>query len=178
MRLAGLMLPLLLALPAASLAFDAEPRLPAALAVEAPGLKRFSEVRFVKYLFHVYDAALWTPGARWSPREPYALEIRYAIGVTAADLARRSVEEMRAQGVGDEARLAAWEAQMRRVFPDIRPGDRLVGLALPGREARFYAGERLAGVVADGDFTDAFFAIWLGERSREPQMRRSLLRLP
>ena len=172
-RAAALLLPLLLALPAAAV----EPRLPAALAVEAPGLQRFSEVRFVKYLFHVYDAALWTPGTRWSPRDPYALEIRYAIGVTAADLARRSIEEMRAQGIDDEVRLAAWQAQMRRVFPDIRPGERLVGHALPGREARFYAGERLAGVIADGAFTDAFFAIWLGERTREPQMRRSLLRL-
>ena len=36
---------------------------------------------------------------------------------------------------------------MDRVFPDIRPGDRLVGVSIPGREARFYSQERLLGTV-------------------------------
>ena len=63
------------------------------------------------------------------------------------------------------------------VFPDIRPGDRLVGLSIPGREARFYSQDRLLGAVPDPEFARAFFAIWLDERTSEPKLRARMLRL-
>ena len=151
--------------------------LPPAVAAGDPALHRFSEAPFHKYFFHVYDASLWIRGTAWSAAQPYALEIHYAMRVSGRDLARKSAEQIARQGV-DAARIARWEAEMARIFPDIRPGDRLVGWALPGRETRFYFGERLAGIVADAEFTDAFFAIWLGERTSEPALRASLLRLP
>ena len=151
--------------------------LPRAVAAEDPALHRFSEATFHKYFFHVYDATLWVRGAGWAATQPYALEIHYAMPVSGRDLARRSAEQIARQGV-DQARIARWQAEMARIFPDIRSGDRLVGWALPGRETRFYFGERLVGIVADAGFTDAFFAIWLGERTSEPALRASLLRLP
>ena len=78
----------------------------------------------------------------------------------------------------DPARLKRWEEAMDRVFPDIRPGDRLVGVSIPGREARFYSQERLLGTVPDPDFARAFFAIWLDEKTSEPGLRARMLRLP
>jgi hypothetical protein len=66
---------------------------------------------------------------------------------------------------------------MDRVFPDIRPGDRLVGVMVPGREARFYSQDRLLGTVPDPEFARAFFGIWLDERTSEPGLRARMLRL-
>lgn len=152
--------------------------LPAAVAADFPTLRATGHARFTKWWRHVYDATLWTPGPRWSAAEPFALDLRYALRIPGRALADHSVAEMRRLGAGDEAQLARWHARMARVFPDIRPGDRLVGVAIPGREARFYGEERLLGVIEDADFGRAFFAIWLDERTSEPGLRRDLLAAP
>ena len=64
---------------------------------------------------------------------------------------------------------------MARIFPDIKKGDTLIGVSLPGKEARFYNREKLIAVVPDPEFAKAFFDIWLSEKSSEPKMRLKLL---
>jgi len=151
---------------------------PAAFTVAHPQLRPFGEATFRKWGLRVYDARLWIEADRWMPESPFALELRYAIRIRARELADRSIAELRRQGQHDESRLARWRDEMIRVFPDIAPGDTLVGVAVFGREARFYDGRRLLGTIADPAFTSAFFAIWLGEHTSEPALRGALLRLP
>jgi len=100
------------------------------------------------------------------------------MNIRGRDLTKRSLEEMRKLGFSDPARLKRWEEAMDRVFPDIRPGDRLVGVNIPGREARFYSQDRLLGAVPDPEFARAFFGIWLDERTSEPALRARMLGLP
>lgn len=155
----------------------APPALPNAVRGDARGLKPLGEARLRVLLWHVYDAALWSDDYRWSPDTTFALDLRYGMEVKGADITARSLEEMRKLGFTDKARLARWEQAMGRIFPDIRAGDRLVGLSVAGRETRFYGEGGLIGVVPDAEFTRAFFAIWLDERTSEPAMRRRLLQL-
>ena len=108
------------------------------MAREYPGLTELGEGRLRFFGLHVYDASVWIPGAAFSAAAPYALEIRYAINIKGRALTERSLKEMRGQGHTDEAKLKRWEAEMDRVFPDLKPGDRLVGVHVPGKEARFY----------------------------------------
>ncbi len=162
---------------AATLA-QAGPPLPVALAAELPMLKPLGEGRLRWFGLHVYDSSLWVPGEAWSFDRVFALDIRYAMSIKGRDLTQRSLEEMRKLGFSDPARLKRWEEAMDRVFPDIRPGDRLVGVSIPGREARFYSQERLLGTVPDPEFARAFFAIWLDEKTSEPGLRARMLRLP
>jgi len=166
-----------LALGLAVAAHAAPPPLPAAVAAELPALKALGDARFRFFLIHVYDASLWTAGEAYDADRPFVLDIRYAMDVTGADLAKRSIVEMRKQGHADEQKLARWDEAMRRVFPDIRKGDRLVGVYVPGREARFFNQKGLIGSVADAEFARAFFAIWLDARTSEPELRRRLLQL-
>ena len=162
---------------AATLA-NAAPPLPVALAAELPMLRPLGEGRLRWFGLHVYDSSLWVPGEAWSFDRVFALDIRYAMNIRGRDLTKRSLEEMRRLGFSDPARLKRWEEAMDRVFPDIRPGDRLVGVSIPGREARFYSQERLLGTVPDPEFARAFFAIWLDEKTSEPGLRARMLRLP
>ena len=157
-------------------ALDAPP-LPEAAAREAQGVSPRGSFRFRFLALHVYDATLWTRGGGASLEEPHVLDIRYAMDIAGRDLARRSVEEMRKQGQRDAAKLARWEKEMERIFPDIRAGDRLVGLHVPGVEARFHSQRGSIGSVADPEFARAFFAIWLDPRTSEPRMRARLLGL-
>ena len=157
---------------------SAAPPLPEAVDREYPGLKELGEGRLRFFAIHVYDASVWIPGASFSGKDTYALEIRYAIGIKGRALTERSLKEMRGQGWRDEAKLKKWEAEMDRVFPDLKPGDRLVGVSVPGKEARFYSQEKFLGAVPDPEFAQAFFGIWLDEKTSEPRLRAKLLNLP
>ena len=156
----------------------AGPPLPVALASEVPLLRPLGEGRLRWFGLHVYDSSLWVPGEAWSFDRVFALDIRYAMNIRGRDLTKRSLEEMRKLGFSDPARLRRWEEAMDRVFPDIRPGDRLVGVNIPGREARFYSQDRLLGTVPDPEFARAFFGIWLDEKTSEPALRARMLGLP
>ena len=162
----------------AALAFAAAPPLPAPVGADFPTLSAYSDARFRKMLLHVYDVSLWTSAAQWSPQGLFALDIRYARAVSGRDLARRSIEEMRNQGHSDAALLKRWGQAMTRVFPDVEAGDRLVGVNVDGREARFYGARGFLGAIDDPGFARAFFDIWLDERTSEPALRRELLKLP
>jgi hypothetical protein len=150
------------------------PPLPTLVMAELPNLTRLGEGRLRFFGIHVYDSALWVIGPFGFDR-PFALDIRYAMNVKGRDLSERSIKEMKGLGFTDPEKLKRWEAAMDRVFPDIKPGDRLVGVHVPGKEARFYSSDRLLGAVADPEFARAFFGIWLDEKTSEPTLRAKLL---
>lgn len=125
--------------------------------------------------FHVYDAALWSPTGRWQERAPYALDIRYARRVTGTQLAETSVDELRRLGIGDDAALARWGTAMKRLFPDVGPGSRLIGVHVPQRGALFYSATGYLGAIEEPEFARGFFAIWLDPRTQTPDLRAALL---
>ena len=70
---------------------------------------------------------------------------------------------------------ADWLATMQRTFPDIQPGDRLLGVHVPGSGARFYFNGQLRATVDDPAFSARFFGIWLSPRTSAPQLRAALI---
>lgn len=143
----------------------------AGLAVRGEAVMRFFGLK-------VYDVRLWTQMKAFTHTEPFVIELVYDMALNGKDIADRSVKEMRAQGVGDEAKLRRWGEQMTKIFPDIRQGDALIGVSLPGKEARFYTRDKLIATVPDPEFSKAFFDIWLSDKSSEPGLRQKLLGAP
>ncbi len=128
----------------------------------------------------IYHARLWVgPGFRADkPTEhPAVLELEYLRDFKGADIAQRSLKEMRRAGPLSEAQAQRWLSQMERTFPDIRAGDRLTGHFQPSRGASFWHNGRPTGQVADADFASAFLGIWLASTTSEPAMRQALLGL-
>ncbi len=103
------------------------------------------------------------------------LELRYARRLSGASIADTSRDEITRLQFGDDARRAAWHADMLRIFPDVGAGKRLAGVNLPGRGARFYFDGRFIGAIEDPAFARAFFAIWLDPRTKVPKLREQLL---
>ncbi len=168
---------LLAAAALAAAVAHAGPPLPLVLAAEAPALNLLGQGQLRWMGLRVYDSSLWVLGDAWSFDRAFALDIRYAMDIKGRDITRRSLAEMRRLGFDDPVKLKRWEQAMERLFPDIRPGDRLVGVHLPGREARFYSQDRLLGAIPDPEFARAFFSIWLDERTSESALRARLLGL-
>jgi hypothetical protein len=143
------------------------PQLPEYQAVGSGTLRYFG--------LRIYDATLWSPRGVWSAGGPFALELRYARSFGGADIARRSIEEIRSQRNYPEATLTHWEQRLRALFPDVNAGDRLIGVRVPGQGMAFYSGTRKLGQIDDEAFAVAFFDIWLHPSTRVPDLRARLL---
>ena len=147
--------------------------LPAPVHAEAGPLRLSGEGEMRWFGLKIYDAALWTAGS--PDAAPHALAIRYARAIPASRLVETSVDEIRRLGERDEQRLSRWRALLAAALPSVSPGDTLVGLHRPGRDALFWHQGRLTARIDDADLARAFFAIWLDERTLDPGLRARLL---
>ena len=128
--------------------------------------------------FEVYRARLWAqPGfdADQYSAHPLALELTYQRNFTAEAIAKRSIEEMRRVGSFTPQQAARWQQALQAALPDVKPGDRLLGLYQPGAGAVFKMGGRVVGEVADAEFSRLFFGIWLSPQTSEPGLRQALI---
>ena len=128
----------------------------------------------------VYRARLWTL-PEFRPQElnkqTLLLELHYLLDLKGQAIAERSVQEMRRAPGFPETQATQWLAQMKQLFPDVKAGDRLTGLHLPGQGVRFWHNDRLLGEVPDAQFAQRFFGIWLAPSTSEADMRLALLGL-
>jgi len=150
--------------------------LPAAVRDGASDWKQWGSGEMTWFGFSLYRATLWVAGD--SPdQSPSALQLDYRRDIPRERLVQTSLDEMRRLGA-DEAQLSRWEADLRRVFPDVKEGDSIVGVHRPGRGASFFHQGRETGEVVDAEFARRFFAIWLDPASRSPALRSALLKRP
>jgi hypothetical protein len=157
------------------------PPLPAAVTSLVPNLeaKGGGEMTFMTLpvyaaYFHCVDRAR----CRWSPEQPFALQLVYHRSLVGAKIAERSVEEIAKLGYGTPDQRARWGVLMTQIFPNVVDGDRIIGLNLPQSGARFYYNGKPIGEIQDREFAKAFFGIWLDPRTSEPPLRKKLLGEP
>lgn len=154
------------------------PEPPAVLRAQLPQARLAGAARFTYWGFEVYRARLWVaPGFRpeaWA-QHSFALELDYLRSLEGRAIARRSIEEMQRAAPIAAEQARTWESAMRSVFPDVKAGDRITGLHLPGQGARFLVNGKEAGDIRDADFSDRFFGIWLASTTSEPALRKALL---
>ncbi len=139
--------------------------------------KIVGEARLTVLFWDVYDASLYADEGQFDASKPYALTLKYLRDFDGDDIASRSVDEMRKQGVVDEIVLAKWYQQMNQIFPDVKEGESITGIVDENQHSVFYYNDRLLGKVEDPKFSRAFFNIWLSENTSEPEMREQLLGL-
>lgn len=152
---------------------DARPELGA-----LPGARLLGQARLTVWGFDVYDARLWAPAnfsAAGFGTSPLALELSYLRNFQSAEIAERSLKEMRRSQPVSDAQATRWKAELLRVIPDVRKGDRLLGVHRPGQGASFWVNGRASGEILDADFARLFFGIWLAPNTSEPRLREALL---
>ena len=169
---------LVVALFCASGARAQAPATPAEVTAELPGARMQGSGRLRFLGLRIYDAHWWagaqTVAADWSAA-PFALEMNYARELRGEQLAERSLSEMKRQGEIAAETAQRWLVLMKQLFPDVKTGDRITGVNLPGVGARFFVNGTLRGEPKDLDFARMFFGIWLSPRSSEPALRDALL---
>ena len=143
-----------------------------------PQHKLSGKGRLTVWGFDVYEASLWvTPGFRIDKltAQPFALELAYLRDFTNTDIAERSIVEMRRSATITEAQAKDWMAAMLRVIPNVKKGDRIMGVYRPGKGAAFLVNGKPTGEIMDAEFARLFFGIWLSPKTSEPKVRSALL---
>ena len=143
-----------------------------------PHYRLVGKGRLTFWGFQVYDARLWAlPG--FSPdklnTQPFALELAYLRGFENKAVAERSIVEMRRSATIGEEQANAWRAEMMRVLPSPKAGDRVTGVNRPGTGALFLFNGKPTGEIRDPEFARLFFGIWLSPKTSEPKLRSALL---
>ena len=138
---------------------------------EHHALKPYGTGEFRRFGFLVYEAQLWAGNNPMEP--PIALQLTYKREIAGAKIVEASVDQMRALGA-DEKRLVVWSAAMSKIFPNVKPGDQIVGIYRPGSAVFLYNNQEV-GQVNDPEFARLFFGIWLDPRTSEPKLRDKLL---
>lgn len=166
----------LIALSACAAQAAANWTLPDIVRAEASDWRIRGEGELRWFGFRVYDAALWVRGDQgWRPEHPFALELRYGRAIPSARLVEASLTEMRRLRVADEPTLERWRPRLEEAFPNVDAGDVIVGLREADGSVAFYHRGALTVRIAEPGFAEAFFAIWLDARTREPALRARLL---
>ena len=143
-----------------------------------PQHRLIGKTRLTVWGFQVYDARLWGLAgfsADSFAAQPFALELTYLRDFSSKEIAERSITEMRRSATISEEQAKIWISDMLRVIPDIKKGDRVLGLNRPGVGAQFLANGKPSGEIRDAEFARLFFGIWLSTKTSEPKMRAALL---
>jgi len=143
-----------------------------------PRARLIGQARLTVWGFDIYDARLWASApfsAASFAASALALELNYLRNFQAIDIAERSLKEMRRSQPVSDAQAARWTADLLRVIPDVRKGDRITAVHRPGLGMAFWVNGRSSGEVLDADFARLFFGIWLSPDTSEPRMREALL---
>ncbi len=143
-----------------------------------PQYRLVGKGRLAVWGLQVYDAKLWAlPGFKPDdlPAQPFALELAYLRDFRSKDIAERSITEMRRSAAIVDAQAKTWITELQRLIPDIKKGDRVMGVHLPGNGAKFLVNGKPSGDIRDAEFARLFFGIWLSPKTSEPKVRAALL---
>lgn len=148
----------------------------ASLACASPdGLKVVGSGEMRWLMFNLYEATLYSQDGRYQPRRfPLALTLIYARAISRQSLIEATRDEWQRLALATEQEQARWLPHLATIWPDVRPGDRLTLYVDEQGRSRFMLGANPLGEIADPAFADAFLAIWLDRRSRDPALGRRL----
>ena len=134
--------------------------------------------RLTYFGLQVYDSRLWSVAgfkAENFATQPFALELSYLRDFKNRAIAERSILEMRRSTNISDTQAAIWIEEMMRVYPDLKKGDRVMGINKPGVGAAFLVNGKPSGEIRDLEFSRLFFGIWLSPKTSEPKLRSALL---
>jgi hypothetical protein len=135
---------------------------------------KIGEARFSFALLNVYDVALYSEIDNFDRNYQFALEVKYLRSFKGESIAKRAASEIRKQGVSSEF-TEQWYISMKDIFPDVREGDALVGVAYPEEGTRFFFNDKFIGVIEGSLFQKAFFDIWLGKKTSNRKITEKLM---
>jgi hypothetical protein len=130
---------------------------------------------------NVYVGALYVtrashdPQPLIDPREPAELILHFVRNVGASDLKNAWKEGFERVAKDQMAALGARVTMLNSWMSDIKTGQRLTFVRLPGTGIQVSFNGTVKGTITGDDFSRAFFSIWLGKEPTNPEPKTGLL---
>ena len=134
------------------------------------------KARLKVLLWNVFDASLYADSGHYDSAAPFALSLNYLRALEGKQIVAKSMEEIKNQQPDtSKEQLALWERDLLRMIPDVSNGTTITGVRTNDSFTSFYLNDTKLGSINDVAFTQAFFGIWLGEKTSNPKFRHKLL---
>jgi hypothetical protein len=146
------------------------------LNISTAPLEKVGAGTYRKLGFTVYKATLWAPEHAWTPKKPYALQLKYKMSLSQSTMMETIMDNIREQNVADEAKLEIWQRQLGKVLNGVKANDEIVCLYNPGQPSQFFLNSKKIADIKDQKLSKAFFNIWLGDGADEDLQAQLLAR--
>ncbi|MGQ4275776.1 chalcone isomerase family protein [Pseudidiomarina sp. E22-M8] len=141
----------------------------------ATSFETVGSTRLSVWFWDVYDAELLTDTGNYKNYDRRALRLSYLREIKAADLVETTKEEWQNLGISMTPEHEDWLNKLNELWPDVQKGDCLMLVETEQGHSEFFNAEGQLGIVASGEFTDDFLAIWLSPDSRFKRERNELI---
>ena len=137
------------------------------------GLSKVGSGQMDWLFFSVYDASFYTASGRY-PAEglPQALQITYLKDIERQHLIEATQEQWQHLGIKPDAE---WLQVLAATWPSVKDGDVLTFVVQADGSNMFYLNDKALGSVQDNQFSAAFLAIWLSDKTSRPELRQQLI---
>lgn len=142
-----------------------------------PHAQQVGHGRLTVMMIELYDISLYAPNGQFQKDQPFALELHYLNTIAGGRIVSQTIKEIKRQGFSDQKKLDEWEEKLSHIFVDVKKGIFLMGVFTKNKDTLFYRNGKEIGSISDPLFGQLFFNIWLGEKTREPNLRKKLLSL-
>ena len=139
---------------------------------------QLGEAKFSRFGIHIYDASLWSlskDSDTTDSKHATALSIEYARNIKADKLLSSTLKQWRRLGFADQYPLEAWLKQLEKIWPNVKPGDRIIFVSKRDGSNSFYSNDQELGSINDVEFNSAFLDIWLSPKAKYQKHRKELL---
>ncbi|ALO44201.1 chalcone isomerase family protein [Pseudoalteromonas phenolica] len=139
------------------------------------GLTKYGEGQMSVMFWDLYKAELFGKTSSYqADTPPVALKITYLRDIDKVDLIEATLDQWVHIGYENEA-IPNWVSQLEQIWPDIKEGSQLTIRVHPDGTSDFYDATSKIGNMNDPQFGKAFLAIWLSEKTSEPELRAQLI---
>jgi hypothetical protein len=130
-------------------------------------------------LLHIklYDLTVWAKANHWSWNTTFILQLKYARNFTRDEIVDASIEEINRVNSLDDSTKSQYRKILENIFPDVKEGDSISAVYSPNKPLLFYYNNNKVGVINNADLAHKFLDIWLGDQTRDPELRDNILKL-
>lgn len=133
----------------------------------------------MKVMFwNVFDATLYAEGGHYDADKPFALSLSYLRKLKGRKIVDKTISEIRRQGTSNATSQVQWTKALLNIISDVDASTTITGIRDAEGHTLFYRNGSPIGRIDDPAFTKAFFDIWLGDSSNQPELTRQLIGQP
>lgn len=137
--------------------------------------KKVGEAEFHVFLFHIYDAELFSANGRYEKSQfPIKLKLTYQRSISKEDLLDATKKQWKKQKLCINNECDVWLEKLGEFWPDVNDGDSITLTVDQSGNSKFLFNDELVGEIESPLFSEKFSAIWLAENNGHRRFQQRL----